>query len=94
MMQALAQHTGDASAPRDLCPSSIAGAKRKLCEPRTFNVSERRSTAWRGKVWLRTKELPLRVSCCLLVHRSPGHHIEGGSSAVILVVRSATRWLR
>ena len=27
-------------------------------------------------------------------HRSPGHHVEGGSLAVILVVRSATRWLR
>ena len=27
-------------------------------------------------------------------YRSPGHHVDGGSLAVILVVRSATRWLR
>src|SRR5258706_2981369 len=27
-------------------------------------------------------------------HRSPGHHVEGGSFADIFVVRSATRWLR
>ena len=25
---------------------------------------------------------------------SPGHHVEGGSLAEILVARSATRWLR
>ena len=29
-----------------------------------------------------------------ITHRSPGHHVEGGSLAVILVARSATRWLR
>jgi hypothetical protein len=29
-----------------------------------------------------------------LLYRSPGHHVEGGSLAVILVARSATRWLR
>ena len=28
------------------------------------------------------------------MHRSPGHQVDGGSLAVILVVRSATRWLR
>ena len=27
-------------------------------------------------------------------HRSPGHHVEGGSLAEILFGRSATRWLR
>ena len=27
-------------------------------------------------------------------YRSPGHHVDGGSLAEILVVRSATRWLR
>jgi hypothetical protein len=27
-------------------------------------------------------------------HRSPGHHTDGGSFAEILVVRSATKWLR
>ena len=27
-------------------------------------------------------------------HRSPGHHVEGGSLAEIFVARSATRWLR
>jgi hypothetical protein len=27
-------------------------------------------------------------------HRSPGHHVEGGSRAEIFVGRSATRWLR
>jgi hypothetical protein len=27
-------------------------------------------------------------------YRSPGHHVDGGSLAVILVGRSATRWLR
>jgi hypothetical protein len=27
-------------------------------------------------------------------HRSPSHHVEGGSLADIFVVRSATRWLR
>ena len=27
-------------------------------------------------------------------YRSPGHHVEGGSAVVILVRRSATRWLR
>ena len=27
-------------------------------------------------------------------HRSPGHHVDGGSLAEILVVRSATKWLR
>ena len=27
-------------------------------------------------------------------YRSPRHHVEGGSLAVILVARSATRWLR
>ena len=27
-------------------------------------------------------------------HRSPGHHVDGGSLADIFVVRSATRWLR
>jgi hypothetical protein len=26
--------------------------------------------------------------------RSPGHHVDGGSSAEILDGRSATRWLR
>ena len=29
-----------------------------------------------------------------VVHRSPGHHVDGGSLAEIFVVRSATRWLR
>jgi hypothetical protein len=28
------------------------------------------------------------------VHRSPGHHVDGGSLAEILVARNATRWLR
>ncbi len=28
------------------------------------------------------------------LHRSPGHHVDGGSLAEILVSRSATRWLR
>jgi hypothetical protein len=28
------------------------------------------------------------------VHRSPGHHVDGGSLAVIFVARSAIRWLR
>ena len=28
------------------------------------------------------------------VYRSPGHHVDGGSRAEILVGRSATRWLR
>jgi hypothetical protein len=28
------------------------------------------------------------------IHRSPGHHVDGGSLAEILVGRSATRWLR
>ena len=28
------------------------------------------------------------------IHLSPGHHVEGGMLAVILVERSATRWLR
>jgi hypothetical protein len=29
-----------------------------------------------------------------VLHRSPGHHVEGGSLAVILVARNAIRWLR
>jgi hypothetical protein len=29
-----------------------------------------------------------------LVNRSPGHHVDAGSLAVILVLRSAIRWLR
>jgi hypothetical protein len=28
------------------------------------------------------------------LHRSPGHHFDGGSLAEIFVARSATRWLR
>ena len=28
------------------------------------------------------------------VHRSPGHHVDGGSLAEILVVRSTIKWLR
>jgi ABC transporter substrate binding protein len=28
------------------------------------------------------------------LHRSPGHHVDGGSLVEIFVVRSATRWLR
>ena len=31
---------------------------------------------------------------CVRSHRSPGHHVDGGSFAEILVVLSATRWLR
>jgi hypothetical protein len=35
---------------------------------------------------------------CLIVessiHRSPGHQVDGGSKADILVGRSATKWLR
>ena len=28
------------------------------------------------------------------VHRSPGHRVDGGSLAEILVVRSTIKWLR
>ena len=35
---------------------------------------------------------PIRTE--LSLYRSPGHHVDGGSLAEILVGRSATRWLR
>ncbi len=36
----------------------------------------------------------IATSCLPHHHLSPGHHIDGGSLAEILVGRSATRWLR
>ena len=51
------------------------------------------------KDWVRRGNDDTANGGCFSVHaanlyRSPGHHLEGGSLAVILVVRSATRWLR
>ena len=42
----------------------------------------------------RQQKLLASVPSKLGSHRSPGHHVEGGSLAEIFVGRSATRWLR
>jgi hypothetical protein len=34
------------------------------------------------------------VRSLIFIHRSPGHHVDGGSLADIFVGRKATRWLR
>ena len=44
----------------------------------------RRRIRHRNYYWLQSHQ----------AHRTPGHHVEGGSLAEILVGRSATRWLR
>jgi hypothetical protein len=36
----------------------------------------------------------LRLCFSAALHRSPGHHIDGGSLTEIFVGRKATRWLR
>ena len=37
---------------------------------------------------------PQLAASFICPYRSPGHHVDGGSLAVILPTRSATRWLR